>query len=124
MAVVYEVNIDVHPALFPRYLAWLRPHAAAMHGQIHGLLDARIAQRGDVPAPADYRPAAGEAAAPATWKGLTAAYLCPSQAALDDYLTHRAAANRGDALKVFGSFDQLRFQRRVLTHVEVLPKPE
>ena len=117
--VVYEVNIDVHPKIYEPYMAWLRPHIRQMYENIEGLHDCRLSHRERVPPLADFKGHDGDDTEQ-TWFSLTASYyIIKGKPALDDYLTHRAAAMRGDAEKHF-DFRYLRFSRRIHETVEIV----
>ena len=97
MMIIYEVNIDVEQDRFDEYLAWLLPHTEAMRAQIQGLTQIICTRR---------------ECEEKGWSGLTVLYFVDTKEALDEYLTHRAAAMRQDAVTRFGS--SMRATRRFL----------
>lgn len=89
--VVYEVNIDVDPSISGKYVSWLKHHIELMRSQIEGLTEVTLCQRApQVDGGKD------------NWLGFTVSYYISTRAALEDYLEHRAAAMRQDALDTFG----------------------
>lgn len=126
--VLYEVNIDLHPDIAEAYKEWLRDHAGRMFGLIEGLRAADLYMRPDpVPCPADYDEDDGGDGGegmdkPRPWVGITATYRVGTQAALDDYLTHRASAMRAEAVERFGT-KKFRASRRILTSFASLLPP-
>ena len=99
--IVYEVNIDVAPAIEEAYYAWLLVHCEEMRHQITGMHNFMICER--------------EASDTSNgWKkGYTVSYLIETREALDDYIANRAAVMRQQAVDTFGA-DQFRGTRRIM----------
>lgn len=121
MAVIYEVNIDVHPSIASEYQAWLVGHVGRMRQMLFGLERADISSRGaSVPPPADWEETnddGGEGETkPAPWVGFTVSYLVESQMHLDDYIQNRSSIMRQEAIDQFGT-KLFRATRRVMEHI-------
>lgn len=96
--IVYEVNLEVDHAVVAAYLAWLRQHIAQILA-LPGFVDAHLYERRD-------------GAADAARLSLVVVYRLSSEAALEDYFTHHAAALRADGQARFPG--QFSATRRVL----------
>lgn len=96
--VVYEVNIDIDPAIRAEYLAWLRPHVDEILA-LPGFSGADVFEVVD--------PACDDG-----WIGICTQYRLADRAALDAYLREHAPRLRADGVARFG--DRMRGRRRVL----------
>jgi hypothetical protein len=111
-AVVYEVNIDLHPTVYEAYIEWLTPHMKEMGSVLEGITGATMSTRGkDITPPADYELPEGEAAVE-KWCGLTVSYSIAAREGLDDYLANRSATMRQGALDRFGK--KMKASRRIM----------
>jgi hypothetical protein len=100
--IVYEVNIDVAPAIEDAYYEWLLVHCEEMTHQIEGMRNFTICERD---AAAD---------SPGWKKGYTVSYFIETRESLDDYIANRAAVMRQQAVDTFGA-DQFKGTRRIMT---------
>lgn len=118
--IVYEVNIVVRAAIATSaYIPWLTKHAKVMHTLIEGLTEHRIVhtpsvERAACPQNVVSRVFVGDheaASESSDWHTFTVTYWIRTRAALDDYIAHRAAAMRADALKHFSTEDFVAWRR-------------
>lgn len=96
VAVLYEVECTLDPAITAEFDAWLPDHVEQVLG-CPGFLGARMLQHQDAEGVAPIR---------------RVVYRLESRAALEDYLRNDAARLRADAIQRFG--DRARFARHVL----------
>ena len=112
MPVVYEVNVVVRRPQAVKYLEWLMPHVTEMSHMIEGLEGHRVCSGPMVAvdnAPAHVLDRVGSC--PSDWVHYCISYTISTQAALDDYLTHRAAAMQASALATFSKDDFVAWRR-------------
>ena len=121
MAVVYEVNLDLHPSIADEYIAWLQGHMGKMGEKIEGLQSIELARRDateGVAVPVDEDEQASGKLPP--WVGLTVWYRIATKAALDDYIQNRSAEMRQEGIAKFGTTKYKAF-RRIM---DSLPAPQ
>lgn len=98
---VYEVTVEVHPAIRADYEAWLRPHVAEILA-LPGFVGADILEV--------LEPAADDG-----WPAICAQYRLTDHAALEAYLREHAPRLRADGIARFG--ERMRATRRVMRPV-------
>lgn len=94
---LYEVNLEVHPDIYPSYCQWLSAHIAEVLTS-PGFIEARLWQDQKILQDA--------------WIPLSVHYYLESQSHLDRYLSEAAPQLRADGERRFPA--QFRAQRRVL----------
>lgn len=103
--VVYEVSLEVDPAIIGQFDTWLTTHVQAML-RLPGFREARILPESEqMP-----QPASG-------WQTRVVQYTVASQADLDAYFDAHASRMRAEGIERFG--DRFRASRRILKPAEV-----
>lgn len=95
---LYEVTIEIEPAIRAEYVAWLRPHVDEILS-LPGFTGAEIFEVSE-PMAAD------------GWTAICTGYRLVDASALDAYLRDHAPRLRADGVARFG--DRMRARRRVL----------
>lgn len=92
--IIYEVNLQISPEIYERYISWLKPHVQEML-QFPGFLRAIILNELHAPDTA--------------FKWITVQYTVESMAMLQSYLDNHAQKMREDGLARFsGKFSATR----------------